>query len=350
MGIHDYFFETKISSALANLKQSNRRLSATNKFDKRISYFNFVIAILILVNLFLLALVFVFSPLKKEIETLNYFQSSDRFKSLLNSNIILKYKPILLNLLEKIQLSAQMSILNLVNYWFDVELTRFSSIKNKNSPFISFSLTLLCLMNLFNHRKNVITHFTLLMNGLLTIINFEFFSNYFKSIVHFFFYTDNIVTSKTSMIFNDAENLYLKYGFVFIPLLMIFLLLEFVILFKDVSFSKVQRFKDKPMSDHNNNNATTGPNNTPHNLQSCNNQNKVQLSLKKSSNPEKSYTLMKYLDSSDGTNTNVPSNQRVFCSPSTIQKVKFNSPNVIKPARLSHSAMYGGSTSGKCTK
>jgi hypothetical protein len=359
MGMYDYFFESKHSNK-HDSSTLHRRFSAISSISSNTSkkfYMQILKIVLLILNLIFLSLVFIFTTFKHEILS---FKSSMNFEWLFVSKPMLKYEPIVLNMLKNGQDSAQYIALNIINGLFNLDFTIVDifSLLNQHSPLVTATLTMLCLLNIFLLGKNTLNNLIISLNTALVIFNFNFVSQYFKSFLN-----------QRHKVHDAVEGIdFLRYVLIFFPLIEFLLVLDLIVTLEKL-LSSPKLVKPKKIYEINNVcNSRLPSNYNPQNLHYTNNANTQTLnqSLCTTENPvqytlnsnTKNYSLMKYLNSNspqakamltEPTRKMVKSSSisNNLCSDITTRKAISNISNVIRPAIFSPLAFHGGSTSGK---
>jgi len=313
--------------------------------------------VLLILNLVFLSLVFIFTTFKHEILS---FKSSIYFEWLFVSKPMLKYEPIVLNMLKNGQDNAQYIALNIINGLLNLDLSIVDifTLLNQHSPLVTLTLTMLCLLNIFLLGKNTLNNLIISLNAALVILNFNFVSQYFKS---FFNQRHEVLDAEEGIDF-------LRYVWILFPLIEFLLVLDLIVtLEKLLSSPKLAKPKKiyeinnvcksrlssnyNPQNLHYTNNANT----QTLNKSLCNTESPVQYTL---NNTTKNYSLMKYLNSNstqakamltETTRKMVKSSSisNNLCSQIATRNAASNASNVIRPAMFSPLGGHGGSTSGK---
>lgn len=294
MGMYDYFFESKQStiynsspSTTMPLNYSRQRL--TPKSNKFFSHFFKIF--LNLFNLIFLSFVFIFTSFKSDIFDLKTWQA---FEGILNSKPVLKYEPIVVNMLKNGKESVQLIFLNAINVItnFDFSIEEIVDLANQHSPLVPLSLLILCMIKVFTQENNPITNLIILLNTLLVTVNLNFVFTYFKWFLH-----------RQEDFESDVDGL--KYVWLFFPLIGVLLLLEFFLAVEKIFLHRKLFVKPKKFIELNDNrrNPPISTNYNPQNLhytnnsQVHNNLNSTERPVQYTLNNTKNYSLMKYLGS-----------------------------------------------------
>jgi hypothetical protein len=259
---------------------------------------------------------------------LSSYKSMQFLKSFFNSNIKLKYEPIISNMLQRTQQTIQNCFENL----FNLSQAELSKHVNARFPIVSLLFYLLCLFNI-STLKAIFS-----LNTLFIIVNFDYFLNYYQSLV-----------------LNEAsdETLGLQYSSIVIPLFIIVLMLEFFISIKYQFSEKPPLLNNKHFNHNLNNLSNSGivnPQSKHYDSSAGNHANNE--STPSYNNMASPYSIIKYLNSNDDRvlKSNAILATRTTQSLFFSSREKSNLPSsVIRPARFLPSSAsngpQGGSTS-----
>ena len=356
MGMYEYFFESKqhsknYASTSTNSLNHLRRHSTSQPLNKPMKFYVCHLKIcLILLNLIFLSLLFIFTSFKSE--TLD-FKSSDSLNGVFNSKLMLKYKPIVLNMFKNGQENAQSMASNIINGILGLELTNVELLGffNRHSPLVLLTLAILSLIIVFSQGNNPINNLIILLNAFLITFNYSFVSNYFKS---FLVQEEN----------HEEEALdFLRYFLIFLPLIVVLLVLELFATIEKLLSNQKLMIKPKKILET----TSISTNYNPQNLHYTNNSltqthnalSHIETPMQYTLNNTKNYSLMKYLNSNSNSSQAktvlkettrrmvMSSSGNNLCSKIMTRKTSSDLVNIIKPANFSPSVCHGGSTSGK---